>query len=122
MKKTIAFLLLFTPTILMADMMQMMQQMQQLESCMTKVNQNTLDKLAKKGNKLHQETKDLCKAGKNSLAQKKLVGFAKEMNANPEFKKMRICVNKINLPMITKSLDDKFKIDTSQNICDSLTK
>jgi hypothetical protein len=102
-------------------MQQMMMKMQQLESCMKKIDESLLDKLAERGEKLEQSVTKLCKTGKKSQAQKEFVSFANELNNSKELKQMRICVNKIDLPMIKKQMDDKFNIDTSQNICETLS-
>lgn len=101
-------------------MQQMMMKMQQLETCMKKVDEDALNALALRGEKLEQVTSKLCKAGKRKAAQKKFVSFADDINKSKELKQMRICINKVELPMIKKQMNDKFNIDTSQNICDMI--
>ncbi len=103
-----------------ANMQQMMMKMQDLEACMKKVDQNALEKLSEKGEKLQNNIQTLCHAGKKDEAQKELIKFSNTINSNNDLRKMRECVNKIDLPMIKSKLDDKFDLDTSQNICDSM--
>ncbi len=125
--KKIIFLILMFPTIVFANMqhqlqqlqqMQQMMQMAQLASCMKEVDQIVLKKLIKKGNLLKQKINSLCNAEKDYKAQKELINSANDINNNQHLRKMRICVNKIKLPMMQQKITDKFQIDTSQNICD----
>ena len=73
------------------QMQQMMQNMQEMQSCMDKIDESAMDAMMEEGQKLGDEVRALCAAGKRDEAQQRAVAYGKKISASPVFAQMRAC-------------------------------
>ena len=74
-----------------ADMQRMMQGMQEAQACLQGIDQSGLDAFSQRAEQVESEIKALCADGKRAAAEKKALVFAREVNTDPEIRKMRKC-------------------------------
>jgi len=73
------------------QMQQVMENADKIQECMGEVDQKAMDALAKKGEKVIIEIKNLCEAGKHDEAQKMADDYGNEMAASKEIQAMQKC-------------------------------
>ena len=78
-----------------ADMQNMMQQMQEAQTCMQGIDQSRIKAFEQQARKVESGIKSLCANGKRDAAQQEAMAFAREMNGNPDIRKMRECGEKM---------------------------
>lgn len=130
MKYYLVIFLLLMPAALFAQnpfgmspesMQNMMQKAQQVQACVAKIDQGKLKELQAKSERMSQEVKNLCLAGKRDEAQKTAIGFGKEVASDTTMQQMRECgeIAKDALPMFgdsIKTYDEKEYAD--KHVCD----
>lgn len=77
------------------DMQHMMQQMQEAQACMQGIDQSRMKAFEQRAKMMESRIKTLCANGERDAAQKEAVVFAREMNGDPDIKKMRECGEKM---------------------------
>ena len=73
------------------QMQKLQSQAQQMQDCYSKVDPNAMQAMAERGQKLHEELKALCAAGKKDAAREKAIEYSKEMAEAPEMKAVSQC-------------------------------
>ena len=107
MTKLLLFSVLWIPLALFAQdeqmseeqMQQMMENAGKMQDCMAKMDQNAMDTIAAKGEKVNAEIKKLCAAGKRDEAQKMAMDYGKEMASSREMQAMQQCGMAKQMPM-----------------------
>lgn len=103
---------------------QMMQNMIQMQRCIAEtVNTSYLEEMAKNGEKMANEVKQLCKAGQRQQAQDKAMNYAKTMQNDPNFKAMQKCTAQLGSAFPgAQALQEEFALDALNNnhVCDDL--
>mgnify|MGYP001812443891 CR=1 FL=1 len=103
-----------------ADMQKMMQGMQEAQACMQGIDQARLDAFSQRAEKIESDIKALCAKGDRDAAEKKGLAFAREMNTDPDIKKMRECGEKMRGMMpVMPFMGETYSQDQSgRHICD----
>ena len=103
-----------------ADMQKMMQGMQEAQACMQGLDQARLDAFSQRAEKIESDIKALCAKGDRDAAEKKGLAFAREMNTDPDIKKMRECGEKMRGMMpVMPFMGETYSQDQSgRHICD----
>lgn len=102
----------------------MMQQMMQMQQCISEhVNSGYLEDMAKNGEKMANQIKQLCESGQRQQAQDTAMNYAKEMQSNPNFQAMQKCTAQLgNAFPGAQALQEEFDIDSlkENHVCDDL--
>jgi len=102
------------------NMQAMMANMAAMEQCMNQVDQSKVEALGEKANKVGLEIEQLCKQGKRSAAQKKVISFSKEMRSNKDLQKMKKCMAPMSGMMQSMPFQNMYEGAASgkKNVCD----
>ena len=73
------------------QMKEMMQNMQEMQACMDKIDESAMNTMMEEGQKLGDEVRALCAAGKRDEAQQRAVAYGKKVSTSPVFAQMRSC-------------------------------
>ena len=123
-KKVLGFLL-FLPLLAHAGAEEdMMAQIQEMQQCMQSIDRSEMEAMKVEGEKVSEELKSLCKAGKPDEAKEKAITYSKKMMDSNALKAMRKCVEK--MPESMKGMmppmgpEDMEKELKDKNICDNM--
>ena len=75
------------------DRQRMMQAITRMQACMQTIDQSKLRELSQKSQRVQQEIKRLCAAGKRSQAQSRAIAYGLEMARSPLLKKVKKCTD-----------------------------
>jgi len=78
-----------------AEMQQMMAAMQAMQQCMAGLDENSLQRLEARGDRMDGEIRALCAAGKRDEAQRKAVAFSAEFMSDPAARTMQACAERL---------------------------
>ena len=103
------------------DLANMMGMLEGMASCIGQLDEQHLEELGKRAEASGKEIEGLCAAGKRNEAQTKAMKHAKEVMADPEYKKIMQCgeVAQAMLPDLA-DLYDPESIGEDQHVCDAL--
>jgi hypothetical protein len=73
------------------DRQRMMQAISKMQACMQTIDQSKMRELGKKSERVQQEIKRLCAAGKRAQAQSRAIAYGLEMAKSPLLKKIKHC-------------------------------
>lgn len=103
------------------DMQQkMMEQLQKAQHCMKNIDSSMFNKLEQEGKKVDAEVKLLCTDGQRDKAQKKAMGYAKEVMNRPAIKKMQKCGEMLDGMIPKMPFDDVDKEFQDRHVCDEI--
>jgi len=122
--KTILTSLVLTSSLLLSDQMPsmngqnmelMMQDMQKMQSCMAKVNFDSLAGLQEKAFSVQKEIEQMCKQGQRDKAQQTAISFSNEVMAFPAVVQLKACSKGTSM----ESMMEMSKQDFEKNhVCD----
>jgi predicted lipoprotein len=131
MKKLTAFLILCLPLVAAmaqqpgemdeAQMQQMMQQMESMQNCMQNIDQAEMQAFQERAQKMNEEVKALCAAGKRDEAVATAMEFGKEAASNKAMQEMKKCGE--GMQQMMPKIVEQTQNDNSSNkhhICDTI--
>lgn len=103
------------------EMQKMMELSQKMQECMARIDQSAMEAQAAKAEKMHNEMKALCDAGKRDKAQKLAIDYGKEVSQSKVMKEMQKC-SEMAAGMMQQNpmMQDMISDYENQHVCDGI--
>ena len=103
-----------------AALQRMQEQALAFQACMGQVDQGALQSLQVEGQKLGQELRALCGAGKRDEAEKRAMAYARKVSDSPTLAKVRACGEQMKgMPMPALDYAERAAGGEAGHVCDS---
>src|SRR5699024_7182404 len=121
---TLGMLTVFSALSYANDQQKMMEGMLQFQRCFAEnINEQDLDIMSKKSEKMAEQIEQLCQTGKRQEAQDSAIKFTQQMLDDPTFKAMQGCVAQVETAFPgMPDLESEFSLEELEktHICDEL--
>ena len=103
------------------EMQKMMELSQKMQECMARIDQSAMEAQAAKAEKIHNQMKALCDAGKRDKAQDLAIDYGKEVSQSKVMKEMQKC-SEMAAGMMQQNpmMQDMIADYENQHVCDGI--